>query len=378
MDWGDNETITVTVFGAGLLMFTFGYIFLVWGVYNELVIIRRYVCSPPLASLCVTRVRGCQMCRLRLSIMYLGWLLIVLYLGLLYFDLLEKPRVQWPSLAFARPIVCVVLGMFLFFTTTHPVFRWIVRRVGATMLHSCSFIVCSLCTCLYLSVPVCLCLCLCLCLCVTRQCLVMLAASIVCNTFTTAELKIVIDCRSANTCTNRSVFSLWWLEIQWIRNVFDMFVAVSSAEALATMPWHRSHCAVFPVPQTVTMLCICALSVSMGFCSSRYPPRLFDSSVPMSFVPTSSGGNPTLMMGMTAGMRDGTQAFERLQEANRLAAEAADARRAATRGNPNAAAGPAPSSAQPARAAGGSAEGDSGARVQHGERTQQAGRLKAE
>ena len=288
MDWGDNETITVTVFGAGLLMFTFGYIFLVWGVYNELVIIRR----------------------LRLSIMYLGWLLIVLYLGLLYFDLLEKPRVQWPSLAFARPIVCVVLGMFLFFTTTHPVFRWI--------------------------------------------CLVMLAASIVCNTFTTAELKIVIDCRSANTCTNRSVFSLWWLEIQWIRNVFDMFVA------------------------TVTMLCICALSVSMGFCSSRYPPRLFDSSVPMSFVPTSSGGNPTLMMGMTAGMRDGTQAFERLQEANRLAAEAADARRAATRGNPNAAAGPAPSSAQPARAAGGSAEGDSGARVQHGERTQQAGRLKAE
>ena len=80
------------------------------------------------------------------------------------------------------------------------------------------------------------------------------------------------------------------------------------------------------------MLLVCGLSVAMGWCHSRYPPRLFDSDVPMSFVPTSSGGNPSLVMGMTAGMTAGRAAYERLAAQNEAASLATTSRGALSTG----------------------------------------------
>jgi len=59
---------------------------------------------------------------------------------------------------------------------------------------------------------------------------------------------------------------------------------------------------------------IVAMFVSMGWCFSRYPPRLFDSSVPLSYVPESSGGNPQLLIGFSETMQQGWSAFDRNQD----------------------------------------------------------------
>jgi len=66
-------------------------------------------------------------CRQRSLIHALGWVAMVLYVGLLYFDLMENADIVWPSLGVLRPVLCIVFGAFYFFTTTHPLFRWVVR-----------------------------------------------------------------------------------------------------------------------------------------------------------------------------------------------------------------------------------------------------------
>lgn len=224
--WGEAETVLSITFGAGVGTFLLGYGCIVHGINNELVIIRR----------------------LRRCVDALAWLLVLLYMVLLYFDVVEEARVTWPELALVRPIACVVMGMFMFFATTHPAFRWI------SILFLC--------------------------------------LTIVCNTLATASLRIVIDCRSASTCTNRPAFSLLALELQWIRNIAELFVS------------------------TVAWLTLAAMCVSMGWFHSRYPPRMFDGSQPMSFVPVSSGGHPWLASGLSQSMQAGVATFNAMSDDN--------------------------------------------------------------
>jgi len=61
---------------------------------------------------------------------------------------------------------------------------------------------------------------------VPPQSLLLSAFSVICNTLASAELFIVITCRSNSTCTNRGMFSVLMLELQWVRSLADIFIGV--------------------------------------------------------------------------------------------------------------------------------------------------------